>query len=258
MTLFLAKLVPLLLYPVGLTLLLGLAGLGLARFHLVRVGRGLVMLSLMLLWVTSTPIFANWVYSALEAEYPVTALDTLPHADVAIVLGGSVGQPVPPRLTPDAGDAYDRVLHAARLFRAGLVEAILVSGGNLPWQPGAKPEAELVADLLVELAVPRSAIVLDPESQNTHENAVNSAAIMAAKGWRDALLVTSAAHMPRAVATFRKAGLPVIPATTDVEVTYPLFQSLLDITPDADALKRTTDALKEYVGLMAYRVAGWA
>jgi uncharacterized SAM-binding protein YcdF (DUF218 family) len=256
--LFLSKLVPLFVYPVGLTLVLGLAAVGFTALGFRRVARTLSGLAIAVLWLASTPLLANWLQSRLEAEYPPVAVDASPHADVAIVLGGAVGQAVPPRITPDVSDAFDRVLHTARLYRAGLVGVVLVSGGNLPWQASAKPEAELIADLLVDLAVPRSAIVLDVLSQNTHENAINSAAIMTARGWKDALLVTSAAHMPRAFAAFRREGVAVSPAVTDIQVTYPLFQSLLDLMPDADALARTTNVLKEYVGLIAYRLAGWA
>jgi len=84
------------------------------------------------------PVSSNWLLGQLEAEYPPAPIETLPHADVAIVLGGSIGQPLPPRITPDLSDAADRVLYAARLFRAGKVDRILVSGGNLPWQAGVK------------------------------------------------------------------------------------------------------------------------
>ena len=93
------------------------------------------------------PVSASWLLAQLEAEYPPVAIETLPHADVAIVLGGAIGQPIPPRITPDLSDAADRVLHAARLYRAGNVDRIRVSGGNLPWQTGIKPEAELTGDL---------------------------------------------------------------------------------------------------------------
>jgi vancomycin permeability regulator SanA len=85
----------------------------------------------------------------MEARYPPVALEQTPAADVAIVLGGAVG-PVgdPPR--ENLEDASDRVLRAARLFRAGKVRQVLVSGGNLPWLAGSVPEAESIRDLLVE------------------------------------------------------------------------------------------------------------
>lgn len=223
-----------------------------------RIGRAVLARALVLLWVASMPVLSNWATAQLEAEYPPAPIETLPLADVAIVLGGSIGQPLPPRVTPDLADAADRVLYAARLFRAGRVDRILVSGGNLPWQAGVKPESQLVSDLLIEFGVRPDAIFQDAESCNTHENAVNSAVVMNAQAWRTALLVTSGAHMPRALATFRRVGLNVIPAATDIRVVYPLYSSLLDFLPDAGALAQTTEAIKEWIGLALYRMRGWA
>jgi uncharacterized SAM-binding protein YcdF (DUF218 family) len=223
----------------------------------VRTSRAILAAGIAVLWIASTPLFSSWLYDRLEAEYPPVAIKALPVSDVAILLGGAVGRPLPPRLAPDASDAIDRVLHTARLFHAGKAEAILVSGGNLPWQTAPEPEAELIAGLLVELGVPRSAIALEPESRNTRENAVNSAAVVKLNNWRSALLVTSAAHMPRALAAFEKAGVGVTPASTDIRVTYPLFESVLDVLPSAGALALTTDALKELLGMLDYRMRGW-
>ena len=254
MTLFLSKLLPVFAYPLGLAILLGVFAVLYGR----RVGRVALALALVLLWAASMPVSSNWLLGQLEAEYPPGSIETLPHADVAIVLGGSLGQPLPPRVTSDLSEAADRILYAARLFRAGKVDGILVTGGNLPWQAAVKPESQLVTDLLVEFGVRPDAIVQDADSRNTHENAVNSAAIMHAHSWRSALLVTSGAHMPRALAAFRHVGLNVIPAATDIRVVYPLYTSALDFLPDAGALAQTTQAIKEWIGLAVYRARGWA
>ena len=186
--LLLSKILPLFVYPVGLTILACLTALGFSIFGFARISRAILTSGILILWIASTPLFANWIYAQLEAEYPPVAVEALPRADVAIVLGGAVGQPLPPRLAPDAGEAIDRVFHAARIFHAGKVEILLASGGNLPWRAGEGPEAELIADLLVELDVPRQAIALETESRNTTENAVNSAAIIKEEGWHSVFL----------------------------------------------------------------------
>ena len=75
-------------------------------------------------------------------------------------------------------------------------------------------------------------------------------------GFQSALLVTSAAHMPRAMAIFRRAGIPVIASTADVQIidiAYPFA-----VLPDAYALLATTNAIKEWIGLLVYRMRGWA
>lgn len=257
MPILLDKILPLFVCPVGLTILVGMAALVLSLRGFVGASRVLLAAAVALLWVASTPLFSNWLYGRLEARYPPAAIEELPKSDVVIVLGGAIGRQLPPRLAPDASESIDRVLHTARLFRAGKAEAILVSGGNLPWQTGSPPEAEVIADLLVELGVPRNAITLDTESRNTRENALDSVAFMNLEGWRNALLVTSAAHMPRALAVFEKAGVGAVPASTDVRITYPLFESVLDLLPTAAALSLTTDALKEHLGILVYRMRGW-
>ena len=189
MSLFLSKLLPIFVYPLGLVIVLGLF----AFLRGKRIGRAVLALALVLLWAASMPVSSNWLTAQLEAEYPPAPIGTPPHADVAIVLGGSIGQPLPPRVTSDLSDAADRVRYAARLFRAAKVDRILVSGGNLPWQAGVKPESQLVSDLLIEFGLRPDAIVQDAESRNTRENAVNSAVIMHTQAWRTALLVTSEA-----------------------------------------------------------------
>lgn len=252
------KILPLAVYPVGLTIVGGIVALALSLTGFVRTSRAILAAAVAVLWISSTPIFANWLYGALEAEYPPVAIEDLPRTDVAIVLGGVLGRSLPPHGVPDAGEAFDRVLHAARVYRAGRVDAVLASGGNLPWLAASTTEAELIGDLLVELGVPSSAIAVERDSRNTRENAANTADVMASRGWTSAVLVTSAAHMPRALAAFEKAGIAAVPAPTDFRVTYPLYENVLDLLPDVDAVERSTDALKELLGMLVYRLRGWA
>jgi uncharacterized SAM-binding protein YcdF (DUF218 family) len=256
-SLLLDKILPLFVYPVGLTILACIAALGFSILGFARTSRTILAAAIGLLWIAATPLFANWIYAGLESRYPPVAVEVHSRADVAIVLGGAVGRAQPPRLTGEANDAVDRLFHAARLFRAGKVDTLLVSGGNQPWLPAAQSEAELIADLLVELGVSRQAIVLESESRNTRENAVNSARLIKANGWQSVFLVTSGAHMPRALAAFQRAGIEARPAASDIRATFPLYENILDILPDANALVRTSDALKEYLGLIVYRLRGW-
>jgi len=258
MSLFLSKLLPVFVYPLGLAIVLGAAALAFLLTGLRRTAGTALAGALIVLYVASTPLFANRITVTLESQHPPRAVAALPKADVAIVLGGAVGPHAPPRDAVDLTETSDRVFHAARLFKAGKVDHVLASGGNLPWQGPAPPEAESMAELLVELGVPRSAIVLESASRTTRENAVNSAAILKANGWRRVLLVTSAAHMPRALAVFRLAGIDAIPAVTDIRVTHGGSLGVFDLLPDADALARTTEATKEWIGLIVYRMRGWA
>lgn len=92
-------------------------------------------------------------------------------------------------------------------------------------------------------------------SEGAGGNVQRVATIWPTLGATSALLVTSAAQMPRALASFRKAGLPVTPASTDVRVVSQPFNAL-DILPDADALKQSSDAMKEVIGYSVYWLRG--
>jgi uncharacterized SAM-binding protein YcdF (DUF218 family) len=253
MMLFLSKILPTFAYPLGVALLLALISLLMRR----SVARLLVGLAIVILWVASMPVSANWLMAQLERAYPPIPIDQLPVADVAIILGGILGQPLPPRTEPDLGDPVDRIIKGWRLYRAGKVKTIIVSGGNLPWGSAVTAEAELIRDFLVELGVPAGAIVIETGSRNTRENALNTAGLLRDRGWDSAILVTSGAHMPRALAAFRRASVVVTPAATDIQARYPLADSFLDFLPNAEALATTTAGIKEWLGLAYYRERGW-
>jgi uncharacterized SAM-binding protein YcdF (DUF218 family) len=153
--------------------------------------------------------------------------------------------------------AADRVWHTARIYHAGRAPRVVASGGNQPWLGGVCSEASAMRDFLVDLGVPAEAVWLEERSRNTRENAVHTAKILEAQGIGPMPLVTSALHMPRALATFRAAGINAIPAPTDFEVEV-RPRVFLDWLPDAEALAASTRALKEYPGLWVYRYRGWA
>lgn len=122
-----------------------------------------------------------------------------------------------------------------------------------------------MAELAIALGVPATAILQDTESLNTYQNAVNVQQILAAKGLQRILLVTSAMHMPRSLLIFQHQGLDPIAAPTDflyTDADRALWRTepqalLLNCLPDAEALAKTTRALKEYLGIAVYRGLGW-
>jgi uncharacterized SAM-binding protein YcdF (DUF218 family) len=122
-----------------------------------------------------------------------------------------------------------------------------------------------MADILVNLGVPNSAILQDSKSLNTYQNAVNVRQIMQERGIRRVLLVTSAMHMPRSLRIFQRQGIEAIPAPTDFLITQQEINepssspqaTLLNLVPDADQLQNTTRALKEYIGTVVYHLRGW-
>lgn len=241
--------------PLGLSLFLISVSYLVPAF--TKVKRTSLLSGGLVLWLCSTPIFSDWMMRTLEQEYLPTSIESLPASDVAIVLGGAVSDAIPPRVTSELSDAADRVLFASRLYKASKVQRILVTGGNLPWLGKGKPEAEVIRELLKEWGVPSSAIEIAGASRNTFENAIEIAALAKQQPFKSALLITSAFHMPRAFPVFKKAGIPVIPASTDVRIVEGKPFTLLDIIPNADALQMTTTAFKEWLGYFVYWARGY-
>lgn len=226
--------------PVSLSLALGLAAallLGLGRQRLAGV---MLALSLALLWVFSTPVIAQTLIASLENQIAGTARQ---EADVAILLGGGSDNP-------------GRALHASRLLRAGRVHFILISAGNVPWYQSREPEAQSIARLLKEWGIPDDVLILESQSRNTFENAQRSKPIWDFHGFKSGLLVTSAFHMPRALAVFRGAGFDVEPAPTNFYGGPSFEEGVLAILPNAAALQTSSVALKEWLGSIVYRLRG--
>ncbi len=254
--LFLSKLLPLAVLPEGL---LALILLGTAACTWRGAHRPAFLLSVSavgLFLVSANPMVANGLMATLEKQHQVDPRTIAP-ADVAIVLGGAVHSPAPPRQDPELGEAVDRVWYAARLYRTGHVKRIIVVGGNLPWWPGGEPEAAVIEKLLVELGVPAASIQTGGTSRNTFENALEAKALMQKQSFATGLLVTSAWHMPRALAIFKKAGVPVTPAPCDYRSGDEHSRTLLDWIPNAQAFSMTSSALREWMGYYVYRWRGW-
>jgi len=245
-------LLPLSLAIEATVLALLLRRLGRKRLATVVFGLGFAVLLL-----SSIPVVANALVRGLEGQHAPLPLDATPTADAIVLLGGALAPARPPRLTAELTDGSDRVLHAARLFRAKKAPLVIASGGAGPGGGDESPESRDLADLLVEWGVPREAIVQEGASGDTHENAVETRGILDARGLRRILLVTSALHMPRALAVFQGAGIDAIPCPTDFLATEPARRTALDYLPDAEALLHSTAATHEWIGRLWYRVRGW-
>jgi uncharacterized SAM-binding protein YcdF (DUF218 family) len=244
--------------PLGLGGMLILIGALALAWRRGRLGAGLSLAGLFWIWLWALPVVSEWVRWSLEGRYAPLAIASLPSADAIVVLGGAVRGVVAPRLFPDLNAAADRVWHGARLFHAGKAPLVVLSGGRLPWAKAEGPEADAMARFLMDLGVPEDRVLLESRSGTTYENALETRRLLATRGIKRVLLVTSALHMRRAAATFRAAGVDVVPAPTDYEVDADPERTLLDFIPAAEALADSSRALKEYLGLLAYRWRGWA
>jgi uncharacterized SAM-binding protein YcdF (DUF218 family) len=217
MFLFLSKLLPLLVYPLGLATLLMAAAVVLL-WRRPRWAAGALVAAGLMLIASGNGTVAGAMMRSLEWRY--LPADPLPQAEAIVVLGGGIKSQQPPRPWIDVTEQGDRVLHGAMLYLGQKAPLLIVSGGRITWgQAQERSEADDMAELAVALGVSPHAVVIEPDSLNTRQNAVNVQAILEERNVQTILLVTSALHMPRALAVFRHLGLDAIPAPTDFHVT---------------------------------------
>ncbi len=262
MFLFLSKLLPLFLYPLGLACILMVVAL-VMWWRRSRWVPFPISLALMVLLLASNSWVANGLVQSLEWQH--LPPKTVPTADAIVILGGATKSAFPPRPGVDLSEQGDRVLYGAQLYREGKAPLVIASGGRIDWRGGGPSESADMAQILKTIGVPSSAILQDPTSLNTHQNAVNVKKIMQERGIRRVLLVTSAMHMPRSLRIFQRQGIDAIPAPTDFLVSQQEIEEpnsspqaiILSLIPDTERIDRTTRALKEYIGMAVYRLRGW-
>jgi len=262
MSVFLSKLLPSFVYPLGIACVLIVAAIILARR--VKWQRAALILALLFLWLGSTSWVAMGLARSLEWRYLPPA--QTPKADVMVLLGGGTVPAEWPRPIVELNGAGDRVVYAAYLYKQGAAAHILLSGGLLDWVSRSSTPAEDMASLLEMMGVPSDALWLQPDSRNTYEDAIYCARILKSKGVNQILLVTSASHMPRSVGLFQAQGLDVVPLPVDYTVSQSGWQELtkfdiriqlLNFVPSAENLSLTSRILKEYVGMFVYDLRGW-
>ena len=259
MEILFTKLVAFLIYPMGVITVLILAAIIVRMLGKVRTARTLIVLSVLVLIVCSSPFVAQRLAAYLEDQYPPVTIAELPASNVAVVLGGLLLPPLPPRNQIELVGSSDRLLHAARIYKQGKIKHIYLSGGNVFDGFAPKDESAYGQSLLEEWGVPLNRIGTGGESRTTYQNAIETRNYLSKNGWinKPVLLITSALHMPRAVETFRAAGVKVIPAATDIQVTTSTTPAIFGFLPSAGALQLTTRAWHELAGVWYYRYRGW-
>lgn len=204
-----------LLLPPGGPVLIGLLGALLWRWQ-PRPALALLLTGAALSYLCSIPFTASLLSRSLQIYPPLTdaALAATP-AQAIVVLGGGLHEDGPEY---GAGPTvHQRTLGRARYAawlarRTGL--PVLASGGRGSRAKANDPaEAELMKAVL-EQEFGLGEVSAETRSRNTWENAVNSAALLRERRIDTILLVTHAAHLPRAIIAFHAQGLRVIPAPT--------------------------------------------
>jgi len=250
----LSKTIGLLLLPSNLFVVLALAGAALMGTRWRRAGMRLALIGVVLLLASGFLPVGNLLTHALESRFP--PWDAARGAPDGVVV---LGRAISPALSQAHGEPVvheepGRVIALAKLARQFPAARIIYAGGSGALVAGGPAEADFLAPLLDDFGIARERVSLERNSRNTAENAAFSKAVANPKPGERWLLVTSAAHMPRAVGCFRRAGFPVeaypVNWRTGARFDFALPRSF------AGGLGRTDFAVNEWIGLLAYRLTG--
>ncbi|MEL6168575.1 MAG: YdcF family protein [Pseudomonadota bacterium] len=238
------------------TILLVLFGIGMAIwvFGRSRAAAWVLGLAFVSLVAVGTLPLGALMLSPLENRFP-------PRPEVGLVEGIIIlgGGETPAHTAawgePQVIDAGDRFLSALALAESHPGAWVMFAGGSGQIGGSVMPESEVARALLLGAGLAPDRLILEPKSRNTIENAENALALRPESAGGTVLLVTSAWHMPRAVASFCAAGWAgVTPWPTDYR-TLPggRFRPRLNL---AGNLLKLNLATKEWIGLAAYRILG--
>ena len=241
--------------PSNLFIAIGLIGMVLLCTRFRRLASWLIVTSLVLIAIAGLSPLGNVLILPLEQRFPPWDASRGP-PDGIVVLGGAIA----PEISAARGavaldEAAERITVAAELARRYPDARIVYCGGSNALMFDDEVEAPFGVRQLEALGVARERITAEEQSRNTIENAVFSRLIANPKPGERWLLVTSAYHMPRAIAVFRAAGFAVEAYPVDWRTRGPIdawrpFPSL------GDGLRRTDTAVREWVGLLMYRLTG--
>jgi uncharacterized SAM-binding protein YcdF (DUF218 family) len=251
-----AKLLAFVTQPLAwVIVLLALGLLGLRRRP--RPATKLLWAALIVLVVQGWQPLPEALLRQLEARHPAPG----PQADLSayaglLVLGGALepayvwaghGQPA-------LNDRAERMTVVLPLLQRYPRFQLLFSGGEGDWLAEGMSEAERARIFFASMGVAPQRLLFESASRTTYENAVFSAALPGIDKTRPWLLVTSAWHMPRALATFKKLGWNVTPYPVDYRAGTGTPWTQYSLAKGASLWHL---ALHEYLGLLSYRVSGW-
>jgi uncharacterized SAM-binding protein YcdF (DUF218 family) len=252
---YLSKIFWLFAEPINLIALLLILALAATFAGWRRAGTGITALALAILLVATWTTFGALLLRPLEDRF--ARPDPAPAEVAGIILlgGGFEGAVNLARGGYELNDSGDRMVEAAVLARRYPDAKVIVSGGTGSLLFEGEADADTAQRLLTALGVAPERLVLEKRSRNTYENAIFTGDLVRPQPGQKWLLVTSAFHMPRSMALFRKAGFEVIAWPSDYRTkgTEGIGRAEDSVS---DSLENTSLGIREWIGLVAYWATG--
>ena len=190
-------------------------------------------------------------------EIPATPLSDLQgEYEVGIVLGGGADVMRKPHDRLFLNKSGERITQAVHLYRAGKIKKILYTGAHPKLFVQELTDNEPVIRYYLDCGIPREDIIIESAARNTYENALFSAQIV--DSGKTHILITSAFHMRRSTACFEKAGIRVVPFSCNFNSAREDERFTVNmLIPSAEAMIRWDILIKEWIGTIAYKAAGY-
>ena len=221
-----------------------------------RAGRRVLTVVLLLYWALSTPLTATPIIRALSPDYGrVRSRADAAGATAIVVLSGGLDTYYSNGAWVAVGsrEHWLRSLEAARVYHL-LDRPWVIASGQQSWI--ALPETTLMVPSLQLLGIDEDRIVEELQSRNTHEHTQYLRPILAARGIKQFVLVTSQQHMARSLRTFRAAGFDPVPSSPEFFALR--GGGLARYLPSRSALEASNSMLYDLFAMMYYRARGWA
>ncbi len=206
-----------------------------------------------LFYLTATQTVSDLLMKPLESAVPHIPFSSIPEADAALVLGGMVN----PFSRRDGSVEFlgtaERILLAEELLLQKKVRLIVITGGSGYLLNETEPEADILKEWLIRRGHRPDQILTENRSRNTLENAAFTYEILEQQNIKKVLFITSAFHMKRALLSFRDAPCEILPLPVDY-YSSEIAPGPEGFIPGPLSLYQSTLAVKEYIGLTAYRI----
>ena len=251
----LSKIIWFFFQPSTFLVLLGCCGIVLLLTRWKKWGLRFMILSFAGLLIAGLSPLGQILILPLEERFPVPAANA-PAPDGIIILGGSVDTHVSSaRGVVALNEAGERLMHMIALARRYPEAKIVFTGGGGGHRTGDMNESEVTRRFMELIGFPAERVLLEDQSLNTWQNAKYTLKLVDPKPGERWFLVTSAAHIPRAMGCFRKVGFQVVAYPVDFR-TQGYQDYLTPFKSVSEGLRRIDAAFREWVGLTVYWLTG--
>jgi uncharacterized SAM-binding protein YcdF (DUF218 family) len=251
---YLSKIIWFFAGPTNFLVALGVIGAGLLFTPWKRLGRAVVSVAALGLLVLGFSPISKLLARPLEDRFPQQQIDARP-VDAIIVLGGAIGFG---RGQVAFNEAASRMSSAVELAKQHPKARLVFTGGDAALiDNDAQTEANAAAAFFLTAGIEADRILLESRSRNTRENAVFTRQLMRPEAGARWLLVTSAFHMPRAIGCFRAVGIEAEAFPVDYRTDGDRRDFVMPFRHMFNGMQLADLAVKEWVGLLVYRMAGY-